>query len=106
MVIIIESAYYQVTQIEIDKRLILYQIQSTCKIQVMELVRKQWQKILEDKDLNMIIQHNPTKNEILLLPNRLLTPMLENIPYCINNLSSWGRTHEVRNLLETSEITY
>jgi len=47
-------------------------------------------EILEDEDLNMIIQHNPAKNEILLLPNRLLTPMLENIPYCIYNLSSSG----------------
>ena len=63
-------------------------------------------EILEDEDLNMIIQHNPAKNEILLLPNRLLTPMLENIPYCIYNLSSSGWTHEVRNMLETSEIKY
>jgi hypothetical protein len=39
-----ESTYYQVTQIEINRRLIPYQIQSMCKIQVMELVRKQWQK--------------------------------------------------------------
>jgi hypothetical protein len=43
ILIIIESTYYQVIQIEIDKRLILYQIQSMCKIQVLELVRKQWQ---------------------------------------------------------------
>jgi hypothetical protein len=46
--------------------------------------------ILEDKDMNMIIEHNPAKNVILLLPNRLLTLMLENIPYCIYDLSSWG----------------